>query len=142
MCTIRLHDGQEITGLKMNGTNFVSETKIDESIFTNNLKTMTVIDGDKEYEYHNVELIQQVQYADGWYSCFRELTADEIEKKTISDNITDIQVAIAEIYESTLQEVIEMAKIYAELIRKGVKKIEDVPAKLRKQVENLLKEYE
>ena len=63
---------------------------------------MTVIDGDKECEYHNVELIQQVQYADGWYSCFRELTADEIEKKTISDNITDIQVAIAEIYESTL----------------------------------------
>lgn len=102
MCTIRLHDGQEITGLKMNGTNFVSETKIDESIFTNNLKTMTVIDGDKECEYRNVELIQQVQYADGWYSCFRELTADEIEKKTISDNITDIQVAIAEIYESTL----------------------------------------
>ncbi len=103
MCTIRLHDGREITGLKMNGTNFVSETKIDESLFVNNLKTMIVIDDEnKETEYHNVELIQQVQYADGWYSCFRELTADEIEKKTISDNITDIQVAIAEIYESTL----------------------------------------
>ena len=32
-----------------------------------------------------------------------------------------------------------MAKIYADLIRKGVKTIEDVPAKLRAEVEKLLK---
>ena len=33
-----------------------------------------------------------------------------------------------------------MAKIYAELIRKGFKTIDDVPIKLRKDVENLLNE--
>jgi hypothetical protein len=33
-----------------------------------------------------------------------------------------------------------MAKIYAELIRKGLKTIDDVPIKLRKDVENLLNE--
>ena len=32
-----------------------------------------------------------------------------------------------------------MAKIYADLIRKGVKTIDDVPAKLRAEVEKLLK---
>ena len=31
-----------------------------------------------------------------------------------------------------------MAKIYADLIRKGLKTLEDVPVKLRKQVENIL----
>lgn len=31
-----------------------------------------------------------------------------------------------------------MAKIYADLIRKGVKTIEDVPAKLRAEVEKLV----
>lgn len=31
-----------------------------------------------------------------------------------------------------------MAKIYADLIRKGLKTLEDVPAKLRKEVEKLL----
>ena len=31
-----------------------------------------------------------------------------------------------------------MAKIYANLIRKGLKTIEDVPAKLREEVEKLL----
>lgn len=33
-----------------------------------------------------------------------------------------------------------MAKIYAELIRKGLKTIEDVPAVLRAQVQRLLAE--
>lgn len=33
-----------------------------------------------------------------------------------------------------------MAKIYADLIRKGLKTIEDVPARLRAGVEALLKE--
>ena len=33
-----------------------------------------------------------------------------------------------------------MAKIYAELIRKGLKTIEDVPAVLRSQVQKLLAE--
>ena len=30
-----------------------------------------------------------------------------------------------------------MAKIYADLIRKGLKKIEDVPEKIREQVQNI-----
>ena len=33
-----------------------------------------------------------------------------------------------------------MAKVYADLIRKGLKKLEDVPARLRADVEALLKE--
>lgn len=31
-----------------------------------------------------------------------------------------------------------MAKVYADLIRKGLKKIEDVPEKIREQVEKIL----
>lgn len=31
-----------------------------------------------------------------------------------------------------------MAKIYADLIRKGLKKIEDVPEKIREQVKKIL----
>ena len=33
-----------------------------------------------------------------------------------------------------------MAKIYADLIRKGLKTIDDVPARIRAEVEELLKE--
>lgn len=35
-----------------------------------------------------------------------------------------------------------MVPIYGELVRKGVKKIENVPSKLRAQVEQYLKEQE
>lgn len=35
-----------------------------------------------------------------------------------------------------------MAQIYASLIRKGLKTIEDVPKPLRKEVEKILKESE
>nr|DAT67649.1 MAG TPA: Histone chaperone [Caudoviricetes sp.] len=34
-----------------------------------------------------------------------------------------------------------MAKIYAELIRKGLKTIDDVPEKIRAQVQEILKKY-
>lgn len=33
-----------------------------------------------------------------------------------------------------------MAKVYLSLIRKGLKTIEDIPAKLKEQVQKLLKE--
>lgn len=81
MYKIKLYDGREITNLKKNGTNFVSKTKIDESLFKNNLKTMTVIDEEgEETEYQNVELIQQVQYADGWYLAFIEKNISEQDR--------------------------------------------------------------
>lgn len=81
MYEIKLHDGREITNLKKNGTNFVSNTKIDENIFVNNLKTMTVIDEEgKKTEYQNVELIQQVQYVDGWYLAFIEKNISEQDR--------------------------------------------------------------
>lgn len=33
-----------------------------------------------------------------------------------------------------------MAKVYAELIKKGLKKLEEVPEKLRKKVQEILEE--
>lgn len=85
--TIRLADGTELKGLSKNGDNFVSSTKIDESIFEGNLATMTVSDGESEVTYENVELIQQVQYADGWYLAFRELSAQELRDMEVDAKI-------------------------------------------------------
>ena len=91
MYKIKLYDGREITNLKKNGTNFVSKDKIDENLFVNNLKSMTVIDEEgEETEYHNVELIQQVQYADGWYLAFIEKNISEQDR--INANIM-LQIA-------------------------------------------------
>lgn len=105
--TITLEDGRQLTGLGMNGDNFVSMTNIDESIFVNNLGVMTVSDGVNETVYNDVEFIQQMLWADGtWYLAFRELTPLEKTAKLLAEmieendnSVTDIQLALAEIYE-------------------------------------------
>jgi hypothetical protein len=90
--TIKLADGRELTGLTKNGDNYVSKEKVDETIFTDNLATMMVYDGETETTYKNVELIQQMEFLDGFYLCFRELTEAELA-------VTDLQKALAEVYE-------------------------------------------
>ena len=40
MYTITLANGTKLTGLDMNGTNYVSKEKVDETIFKDNLSTM------------------------------------------------------------------------------------------------------
>lgn len=108
--TITLADGTELTGLGKNGDNFVSQDRIDESIFDDNLSVMTVFDGETETVYHNVELIQQQKWFDGsWYLAFREKTTQEqtMERlnKAVSENadsMTDLQIALTEVYEMIL----------------------------------------
>ena len=53
-----------------------------------------------------------------------------------SSQTTDIEMALVEIYESL--GVQSMAKIYADLIRKGLKTLDDVPEKLKKAVKEIL----
>lgn len=85
--TITLANGKQLKGLSKNGDNFVSKKQIDESIFDGNLATMTVSDGETEQELHNVELTQQVEYADGWYLAFRELSAQELRDMELDSKI-------------------------------------------------------
>ena len=94
--TITLADGRKLTGLTKNGDNFVSKTKVDESIFVNNLSTMTVSDGETEVTMTDVQFIQQMEWADGsWYLAFREISSEE-------KAMTDLQLALVEVYEMIL----------------------------------------
>ncbi len=106
MYTITLADGKKLTGLEMNGTNYVSKEKVDETIFENNLSTMTVSDGETEIIYTDMVFIQQMEWADGtFYLAFREKTKEEKFVAAITanaDSMTDLQVALAEVYEMVL----------------------------------------
>lgn len=87
MYTITLANGKKLPGLDKNGDNFVSRTRIDESLFAGTLSVMTVSDGETEVTCHNVELIQQVEYADGWYLAFRELTPQELKELELNAKV-------------------------------------------------------
>ena len=106
MYTITLANGKKLTGLDMNGTNYVSKEKVDEIIFKDNLSTMKVSDGKTETTYTDMVFIQQMEWADGtFYLAFREKTKEEklvAALNATSNSITDVQVALAEVYEMVL----------------------------------------
>lgn len=106
MYTITLADGKKLTGLEMNGSNYVSKEKVDETIFENNLSTMKVSDGETETTYTDVVFIQQMEWVDGtFYLAFREKTKEEKLVAAIAantDSMTDLQIALAEVYEMIL----------------------------------------
>lgn len=87
MWKIILADGTELTGFTQNGSNYVSKTKVNETVFEGNLSTLTLTDGETEIVMHNAVLIQQVKYKDGWYLCFRELTPQEIQYAALNGKI-------------------------------------------------------
>ena len=106
MYTITLANGTKLTGLDMNGTNYVSKEKVDETSVKDNLSTMKVSDGETETTYTDMVFIQQMEWADGtFYLAFREKTKEEklvAALNATSNSITDVQVALAEVYEMVL----------------------------------------
>ena len=58
---ITLGDGTEISNLKLNGNNFISTEKIEESVFADNCSPVTISDGTTETVHPNMELVQIVE---------------------------------------------------------------------------------
>lgn len=87
---ITLADGTQLENLRLNGNNFISDTKITADIFSGNLSKVVIegIEDGKEtiQEYEHMELVQIVHYKDGYYFVLRELSKDELDKiKTQAD---------------------------------------------------------
>lgn len=94
----------------------IEQVEVEEEIINdeNEIETVTTI----MYEY------DLVQYTKDEYILMQ------------TSQMTDVEMALVEIYESL--GVQSMAKIYADLIRKGLKTLDDVPEKLKKAVKEIL----
>lgn len=82
MYELKLADGTKLENLGLNGNNFISATKLDESIFVGNLSTLTITGENETEVMHNASFMGQHEEADGWYFSFRELTPQEIFNAT------------------------------------------------------------
>lgn len=88
MFKLILADGTEIKNLTRNGDNFISDTKVDESLFAGNLTSLTITDGeDVTIEMKNAELIQQIEYQGKYWLCFRELSERELKDISLESQI-------------------------------------------------------
>ncbi|MCI9038673.1 MAG: hypothetical protein HFJ29_02145 [Clostridia bacterium] len=87
---ITLSDGTQLTDLRLNGNNFVSETEITEDIFKGKLSKVKFegeVNGNTfNQECNQMELVQVAHYEDGYYFVLREVSQEELEKmKTRAD---------------------------------------------------------
>lgn len=81
--TVELGDGTTFENLTLNGNNFVSKVEISEDDFSD-LSHVTITDSEgNSEEMENVELIQLMQYSDGWYFILRQLCQEEINQRNV-----------------------------------------------------------
>lgn len=85
--TITLADGTALEGLGLNGNNYISSKKITEDVFTDNLSTVTISDGEHEEVHENMELVQITKVGASYWFILRDLAAQELAEMKTQANI-------------------------------------------------------
>jgi hypothetical protein len=103
--TLKIGNDITISGLTMNGNNYVSETKVNTSAWPAVFKlTVTDSDGNTEVTNH-AKLIQQEQYAwdnNRWYLAFGEVSDEAIKLEEVNDTALAGLMATTDLYEQLL----------------------------------------
>ena len=109
MYTITLHDGTVLDELELNGNNFISEKVIDDSVFSGNLDTVTISNGETTETYTDMKLMSnRVDGGKSWFVLGEKTAQEKTMERLVSalsvnaESITDVQLALAEIYEMIL----------------------------------------
>jgi len=88
---ITLSDGTQLENLKLNGNNFISETKITEDDFKGKLSKVTfegkIEEENFKKECNNMELVQITHYEDGYYFVLREISQEKLDKLKMQSDI-------------------------------------------------------
>ena len=83
MYTVTINATTSFRNLRLNGDNFISNTKIKESDFPEAPFTAVISDGDTETTLENAELVQAKQYGDEWWFIIREIPPNELERRKL-----------------------------------------------------------
>ena len=85
--TVTLADGTELSGLRLNGNNFISENEISAGVFAGNCSTVVISDGETSETYENMALIHVTKMADGYWFALRELSKQELTLMKMQSDI-------------------------------------------------------
>ena len=109
MYQITLHDGTVLDELELNGNNFISEKVIDDSVFSGNLDTVTISNGETTETYTDMKLMSnRIDGSKSWFVLGEKTEQEKAMERIVSalnvnaESITDVQLALAEIYEMIL----------------------------------------
>ncbi len=102
MYTITLNNGTKLENLELNGNNFISNSIINDEVFKDNLKTVTISNENTTDTYDDMVLIQNQIYENQSWFILAEKTPEQKEKEALLTNFTNIELAMAEMYEQLL----------------------------------------
>lgn len=101
MYKITLADGTELNDLVLNGNNFIAQTAVDDAVFKGNMASVTITnleDGTAEQIEDGVLLSNIVREGCSWL-VLGQKSAEEKRLEAMDDTFTDLQMALAEVYE-------------------------------------------
>lgn len=104
MYKITLADGTELNDLVLNGNNFIAQTAVNDAVFKDNMASVTVTnleDGTTEQIEDGVLLSNIVRDGKSWL-VLGQKSAEQKRLEAIDGTFTDLQMALAEVYEMML----------------------------------------
>lgn len=90
--TVTLADGTKLTGLKMNGNNFVSLSPIDPDIFEYNTAVVTIESGSEKEVHENMELVQVTQMGEEYWFVLIDIPKDKLVLQTMQAQLDYVQM--------------------------------------------------
>ena len=87
MYTLKLADGTQIKNLGMNCNNLVSKNQVDESLFEDNLSTVTITGEGETIVLHDAMYTGQREFDDGWYFSFTEIPPQELVNISVNGKL-------------------------------------------------------
>ena len=99
--TIRLSDGTTLTGLTLNGNNFVSENEVTRETFAGKLNGVTITCDEENYsdeftgEHAHMKLIQIAQYewdAGKWYFILSDMSEAELKELRLESRLDYLEM--------------------------------------------------
>lgn len=104
MYKITLADGTELNDLVLNGNNFIAAAAVDDAVFKGNMASVVITnleDGTAEQIEDGVLLSNIVRDGKSWL-VLGQKSAEQKRLETIDSTFTDLQMALAEVYEMML----------------------------------------
>jgi hypothetical protein len=102
MYRITLENGFILDSLELNGNNFISNDVVSDDIFNNNLNSVEISDGENAHIYNDMILVANRVYNGQSWFILAEKTPEQKEKELLETTITDLQLALVEMYETIL----------------------------------------
>lgn len=89
---ITLSDGSVISGLRLNGNNYISDTELNDTQFAGKLSPVVISDGSTTETYTNMELVQLREYENEYWFILRELSDKEVADRQLRADIDYISM--------------------------------------------------